>query len=196
MGSSGFLFIVSSVLIIASGFEAAARSESYAKCFVPRAKSCEHWLGNTIMDRASSRMRIVVSLNGGAREKEKGTPHWEPELPTGYVRSRTIRMMWYIPFAVSILSFWTFPLTSLCFHKVAQWASCNTWFPHTQEGVNLQTNVIVRQSNSMAIVEKFYFLSADILVRPDFSLAFTYDSGRRKSSTDQVCSAALILICA
>lgn len=151
MGSSGFLFVVSSLLIITTGFEAAARSESYGQCFAPnRFKNWEHRRLGNARDRAcNSRMRIVVSLHGGALEEEKGKPHWEPQLPKGYVRSRTITMMWYIPFAVAILSFWTFPLTSLCFHYIAQWASSNTWFPHTQEGVNLQTNVIVRQAESM-----------------------------------------------
>lgn len=109
---------------------------------------------------------VATVLRGGstgenATVEPPATP-WEMQLPMGFVRTRPIAMLWYIPSAVAILSFWTFPLTSLVFHNVAQWASSNTWFPHTPEGVNLQTNVIVREmvSSSLAANRMSHSLSA------------------------------------
>jgi hypothetical protein len=87
---------------------------------------------------------------------------WEgPQLPTGYVRSRDVGMLWNIPFPIALLSFWTFPFISSVFHVVAQWASSNTWFPHTQEGVNLQANVVVRRVENVTAQSSWTLLTDD-----------------------------------
>ena len=100
------------------------------------------------------RVSRVSTLNGGAIEQMKTETRWDLQLPMGFVRPRTITMLWYIPWSMAIFSFWTFPWTSSWFHTVAQWSSANTWFPHTQEGVNLQTNVIVRRVKRLVTESK------------------------------------------
>jgi hypothetical protein len=95
-----------------------------------------------LTQRANSRKTtpVVDSLDGGSLDGNR----WQKQLPAGVVRSPTNKIMWYIPLAICVLSFWSFQWTSLCFHEFVQWASANTWIPLTDERVNLQTNVVVR----------------------------------------------------
>lgn len=89
----------------------------------------------------------IVSLAGGAlNETNPTTTLWQPQLPAGVVRYQTTKILWYIPLAICVFSFWSFKWTSLWFHIIVQWASSNTWIPITDEEVNLQTNVVVRRT--------------------------------------------------
>ena len=118
-------------------------SRATAPCRIPTRRLSATCL---VEERASnSRKSMVVALTGGALD-EKSTTSWERQLPTGVIRPRTITMLWCIPFLTMAFSFWSFQWTSLWFHSLAQWSSSNTWFPPTEDKVNLQTNVVVRRA--------------------------------------------------
>ena len=65
---------------------------------------------------------------------------------------RRILGLWCFPLLSCALSLGTFGWTSRCFYACMQWASTppHTWIPTTEEGVNLQMNIVVRTTTTMA----------------------------------------------
>lgn len=70
---------------------------------------------------------------------------WECR-PTGAVQLLYERFVWGCPILACILSYWSFPWISRNFYNSMQRASHSTWIPNTNHAMDLQTNIVVRES--------------------------------------------------
>jgi Protein of unknown function (DUF4239) len=93
--------------------------------------------------------------------------------PFAFVAILQPTRLWSIPVLAAIISYWSFPYTSLLFHTIVQWASENTWIPDTETKLNLQATVVTQVVNGPVIT------SISVLFATLVSMTFSTLHGRQ-----------------